>query len=136
MTQTLEAQWDSFEDVLWLPRSPVSSITSVKYVAIDGTLTTLSTDYYVADLNTRPARIVPAYNTTWPTTRPVPAAVQVRFVAGYGAANDVPEGIKAALKLYVSHWYENRVPVTQREMAALPMAVDCLLDAYRVRHVR
>jgi uncharacterized phiE125 gp8 family phage protein len=69
-----------------IEKCPVASITSVVYVATDGTTTTLATSDYRTDLVGFPARIQPAFGLAWPATRDVSNAVTVTFVAGYGAS--------------------------------------------------
>jgi uncharacterized phiE125 gp8 family phage protein len=81
-----------------IEKCPVSSITSVTYVATDGTLTTLAGANYRTDLAGFPARIQPAFGLAWPATRDVSNAVTVTFVAGYGAlATSVPARAKQAV---------------------------------------
>ena len=91
---------------------PVKSITHVKYYDGNGTLTTLTaTTDYQTDVTSdqRPARIMPAYGTTWPTIRTdTYNAVEIQFVAGYGAAADVPQTIRNGMLLLVANWFENR----------------------------
>jgi uncharacterized phiE125 gp8 family phage protein len=76
-----------------LPKAPAVSVTSVTYIAPDGTSTVWSSALYTTDLPAGPkARsgcIVPAYGEFYPLTRAVPRAVSVRFVAGY-AGTPVP----------------------------------------------
>jgi uncharacterized phiE125 gp8 family phage protein len=89
----------------------VQSITSVIYVDTDGQEQTLSADLYEVDIASDPGWIVPAASTRWPRTMRTINAVRVRFVAGYGDPEDVPEKIKTAIKALVAHWYEAREPV-------------------------
>lgn len=70
-------------DTILLPRPPLVSVTSVVYVANDGTSTTYAATAYLVDTYTEPGRLMPAYNTVWETTRDVPNAVTVTYVAGY-----------------------------------------------------
>src|SRR5688572_25838809 len=58
-----------------IEKCPVSSITSIVYVATDGTSTTLSVSDYRSDLSGFPARITPAYGLAWPVARDVVNAV-------------------------------------------------------------
>jgi uncharacterized phiE125 gp8 family phage protein len=86
--------WDDKRDAfpsdggpIWLPKAPAVSVTSVTYIATDGVSTVWSSALYTTDLPTGPkARaggLVPAYGEVYPSTRDVPNAVIVRFVAGY-----------------------------------------------------
>jgi len=137
ITQT----WDMFIDcwpsdgVIYAPMAPLVSVTHVKYVDEAGTLQTLGAPAYQVDKDVEPGRVLPAYGYTWPTLRPsYSSAVQVRFVAGYGADGTfVPQNIKQAILLAIGHWYENREDsVVGTIVATLPKAVDALLWQERV----
>ena len=59
--------------------------------------------------------------------------VKITITAGFGAADDVDEGLKVAIKMLVGHWYDNRETVVMGMSAIeLPMAVSALLARYRV----
>ena len=45
---------------------------------------------------------------SWPSLYPRDDAVQIEYVAGYGAAASVPQVFKQAILLLVGHWYANR----------------------------
>jgi hypothetical protein len=114
--------------VIAVPRPPLQSVTSITYVAADGTSTTLaSTEYQVSAGSL--GRVAPAYAKVWPVTRPQMDAVRVRFVAGYGAAAAVPANVKAAIKIMVGHLYENRDVATSADLAAELPVVGMLLAA-------
>lgn len=109
---TWEMRTDHFppDNVIYLHPNPVQSITSVQYVDTGGVTQTLTTGTdYTEDLKQKPARIVPAYIKWWPVTRWHINDVIVTFVAGYGATSStVPQQIKQAMLLLISHWYWNR----------------------------
>lgn len=132
VTQTIEARWDAWEDVLTLPRAPVQSVTSVTYLDDAGAAQTLAADAYRVDTACILARVTPAFGAAWPSARSVTGAIAVRFVAGYGDAAAVPAAIKAAMLLLIGHLYENRMAATERALAVAPFAVDALLSPYRV----
>lgn len=85
--QTWDYKLCAFPCEIWLPKAPCISVTSITYIAPDGTSTVLDSALYTVDApvgpKARAARIVPAYQQSWPQTRNVPNAVVVRFVAGY-----------------------------------------------------
>ena len=87
---------------------PVQSVTSIAYIDPDGVAQTLSASLYSLDIYSEPARLRPAYGQSWPATRDVMNAVTVTFVAGYGAAADVPEPKRLAVRRAVVYSYENR----------------------------
>lgn len=142
VTQTLDAYFDSFPrypnphyskyGTKWeilLP--PIQSVTSITYVDNDGVTQTLSASNYVVDTKTQPTRITPAYGLSWPSTRDQNNAVTIRFVAGYGAAADVPQCIKNWILMRVASLWDNRAAFDPKAMIELPF-VDGLLDSERV----
>lgn len=97
------------------PRLPVQSVTSVKYYDTGNTLTTMTVNtHYTVQLGTDRAKgyILPAYGLCWPTTRGHDRDVIVRFVCGFGDADDVPGTFKEQIKALVHHWFNNRSAVS------------------------
>ena len=134
MQQTWDYAIDEFPDAdfIPLPLAPVQSITSITYTDTNGASQTFSSASYVlgADLAWKP-RVNLGYGLSWASTRGVPDAVKVRFVAGYANAADVPGPIKAALLLMIGHLHENREATADRVLTELPLGVDSLLMPYR-----
>lgn len=139
--QTWDLKLDSFFDrdyyadgAIWLPKPPVSSITSVTYLDGAGASQTwAATTGWLSDLPSGPwarrARIYPAYAVQYPATYGVPNAVTIRFVAGY---TTVPEGLKAAMKLLMGNWYQHRESVIVGTIAQeLPSTVAALLWPFK-----
>lgn len=117
---------------LWLPLTPVSSITSITYYDADEA----SQSGTVANFNLFNdedfAYIQPKTGNTWPTIYNRPDGITIRFVAGFGAAStDIPKNITQAILLIVAHWYENRTAVTFGQPKELPMAADSLINMSR-----
>lgn len=102
ITQTLDYVLDAFPcGGIEVPKGPLQSVTAITYVDENGVTQTLDeAAYQVVDEDER-GRIVPAYGQTWPTTRAQPAVVNVRYVAGFGAAADVPDTIKGWMKVQI-----------------------------------
>ena len=119
---------------LFLDHSPVVSVDLIQYIDQDGVTQTLAPSAYKLDNVTAPARLMPAYGTTWPGTRNEINAVSVTYTCGYGGAAAVPETIKRWILLRVGALYENREEVvTGRSVSVAPMPfVDSLLAPYRV----
>lgn len=135
LTTTLKNTWDDFDYELRLDRSPVASVNSVKYYDVDGTLTTISSSNYWADVNARPPRIIPASGYAWPTVQDCrPAAVEVEYVAGYTAASLIPPGISIAVKSVIKFWFDNRGPALTN--GAVPQPLPHSLDALIQLHSR
>lgn len=124
----LLAPWAWDRAMVRLPKAPLQSVSSATYYDLAGTLQTLPATAYDADPASDPGRLSLAFGQSWPVTRPMPGAVRIDFVAGYGAAAQVPEGIKTAIKLLAAHWYENREAVVTGTIASkIPLAVESLL---------
>lgn len=133
ITQTWELAIDCFPAVIYLPLPPLQlPLTSIKYIDVNGNEPTLAEANYRVDARSEPARIIPAYGLTWPSTRSVTSAVVVKFVAGYGDdPGDVPQPIRSAMLLMLGHLYEHRESVTERDkMVELPLGVSALLWPY------
>ena len=132
MTQTWEQLFDYFPAEITLLRFPVQSITSIKYLDTDGTEQTLATTEYVVDIKSEPTRIVEEFGKDWPVTRDTVNAVTVTFVAGYVDAASVPESIKSAIKLLLSHLFENREAVVfGGSPVPLPLGYERLMAPHR-----
>lgn len=122
--------FDTWQDEFVLAWAPVTSVTSVKYVATDGTLTTLDSSVYRVDLASLRARITLEFEQVWPDIRAVSNAVQIIYATGPAAA--VTGALRQAVMLLAAHWYESRVPVGAGSQAELPHMVTHLVGPYRV----
>lgn len=118
LTQTWEAAYDGWPCATdtnpWggfiLPRPPLQSITSIKYIDTAGVEQTLATSEYTVNTRAFPGEVVPAYGKSWPAIRGVPNAIVVRFVAGFGAtAETVPETLRDAVRLEAADRYVYRL---------------------------
>lgn len=105
ITQTWAEYFDEFPDVFRPLWSPLSSVTSIGYTDGSGDAQTLAASNYVLDAKSEPGRIAKAYGATWPTTYDEVNVVTLTYVCGYGAAADVPEPVKTAIKWLVKYWY-------------------------------
>lgn len=134
ISQTWKLYLDRFPIEISLPRAPIQSVNSIEYVDSDGVTQTLSSSIYTVDTDSEPGLIYKAYYQTWPSIRDVEKAITITYVAGYGdSGSDVPGPIIQAIKLLVSHMYENREPVNiGSSVSEIPMAIDALLAPYRV----
>ena len=137
MTQTWRATSDRFPVCgaeIELRHGPVQSVTSITYLAADGTTQTLDPATYVLETSGAVARVAPTYGSAWPATRPQLAAVKVLYVAGYGDdPEDVPKSIRQWLLVRVGTQYEHREEVeTVRGKIDMPAFIDGLLDIHRV----
>lgn len=133
ITQTWDWVMDRFP--CWemeVPNAPLQSVTSISYVDTAGATQVLDAAKYLVDAKSDPGRITPAYGEVWPPTRSQINAVTVRFVCGYGLANAVPVGVKAAMLLVCGYLDQHREDVTDFEKFQLPQNSEWLMRPYRV----
>lgn len=83
MPQTHEIRLDSFAHWLQLRFPPVVSLLSVKYVAGDGTVTTIDAADYELDAAQMIPFVRPVYGNSWPVPRCESSAVRIQYTAGY-----------------------------------------------------
>jgi len=112
ITQTLEHQTDEFgtqlgvfpstDTNIYLPCRPIVSITSVKYDDSSLVEQTISASAYRF---VQPNVLGLASGSSWPTAYAQTGAVRIRYVAGYGDADDVPAAIRQAIVLAVKDLY-------------------------------
>jgi len=91
-----------------VPLPPLQSIVFIKYKDTTGVIQTLDSSEYVVDAFSEPGLICCAYGKSWPATYPEANSVQIKFVAGYGAAADIPPEIKQSILLKIADLYEHR----------------------------
>jgi uncharacterized phiE125 gp8 family phage protein len=112
LSQTWKASYDAFPSdagPIVLPKPPLISVTSVQYVDLDGVAQTWSSALYAVyqfatgHPHAQAGYLAPIYGGSYPSTRVIPEAVRVTFVAGYGTrADQVPAAIAAAIKIRLS----------------------------------
>ena len=134
ITQTWAMDLDRFPPgTIEVPRPPLQAVENIVYVDADGQTQTLPPAAYRVDENSAPGRLTPAYGTAWPATRPVSNAVTVTFTAGYGDTPDeVPDDVRAAMRLIVGRLYQYREDVVDGPVTRLPGGADTLLRPYRI----
>lgn len=141
ITQTLDMyldwfpQWGMTGVGIGLP--PIQSVTAITYFDGDGVEQTLAADQYTVNAAVIPARITPAYNLSWPSTREQMQAVKIRFVAGYGSAADVPACIKDWMLFKINTMWNTRTQFTistgRAALTQIPDTyIDSILDSERV----
>lgn len=132
ITQTWDLKLTSFSSPIKIPRPPLVSVTHLKYYDTSSVQQTLSTDYYELDTASEPGFVRLKYNQTWPTCRGHDDDIEIRYVAGYGAASAVPRTIRHAIQLWAAQLYERREPVVVGTITArVPDTVHALLAPYR-----
>lgn len=137
ITQTLDYTFDDFPEngsPLFLPRTPVASITSVTSYSTAHVASTFASASYTLLSTTVPAKILLNDGYDWPSSLRDEAGGVVRFVAGYGTAESaVPEPIRQAMLLLIAHWFVQREPTAAVTLTPIPLAIDALLAPYRLR---
>jgi uncharacterized phiE125 gp8 family phage protein len=105
---------DWFVDKLELPRAPLQSVTSIKYLDSAGVEQTLPASYYDVDTHREPGVIWRDEDAVWPLVSDDANAITITYKAGYGdAAAACPGRAKQAILLLVGHWYRVREAVGQ-----------------------
>lgn len=121
--RTLELALDNWPcgPYIELPRPPLQSVTSLTYTDNTGAVTIWDAANYATDDYTFVPQLVRSKLVRWPSVSLTAVnGVKVRYIAGYepvvtgeGAeattdyGANVPQKIKQAIILLVSHWYEN-----------------------------
>ena len=126
---------DNWKEFYRLYKSPVVTITHIKYYDTNDTLQTLAASNYILDNISQPARIGISVDGTLPNLADRINAVEVAYKVGYGElSSDVPEGIKQAVLITIGNWYENRQTViTGRTATELPLSSQYLLEQYKIQ---
>lgn len=111
--------------ILYLDKPPLVSVASVKYLDPTGAQQTYDPTRYTVTTGMA-GRVQPTVGNVWPVVVPQIGSVVVRYTAGKANASLIPENVKAAAKLLVAHYYENR------ELTPfIPDSVTALLSATR-----
>lgn len=129
ITQTIDVFFDAFPvgaRAIRLP-FPMQSVASLKYYGV-GALQTLAAASYIVTQGGLRTYIAPVAGTIWPSADARLQAVQIRVVAGYGAAAAVPQCVKDWMKVLIATLYEHRGAVTLDQAIAGMGFVDRLLD--------
>jgi len=141
ITQTWRQNEDYFSNPIKMQVNPIISLTSLKYYDADEsqqTITDLPANFQ-KDFNSDVGKIYEGLTNAFPTIGDTVNPIEIITVCGYGAASAVPMEIKHAIKLMVSHLYENRdsvnVPIaSMATQIPLPKAVRDLLAPFRIKH--
>lgn len=126
-------EWPS-GDVIDVPWPNLLTVTSLAYNDTDGNSQTLTVDEdYSVDIYSTPGRVLPYYNTTWPSTYGHINDITLTYTAGYGSsASDIPPDIIHAVRLYLGHYYEHREAFVVGAPIAKFETAERLLYPYRV----
>lgn len=149
LTATREAWLDAFPFVgasggnarIELPKPPLQSVVSVKYIDSGGILQSFQGGSPLADLFaiSKPAGpyaargwVEPLYGGVWPTARAQTGAVRIQYTCGYGdTAAAIPDLVKSALCYLVAVFDQFPVPVQSGGAAEIPYGIRALLDPFK-----
>src|SRR5205085_246280 len=107
-----------------MPILPVQSVASITYVDINGAPQTLDPANYALKLYKDPPEIW--WTGQVPGIKPA-SDITINLVAGYTATdvlNSVPQLIKTAIKFIATAWWEQRVPVSEALVRAVPLSYE------------
>lgn len=121
--RTIEVKCDGWSDLSRLPVAPVQSVSSISYVASDGSVATLADTEYELRNDDLEVSIVPRTGKVWPA-RQSGSRITLTVVAGYATA---PAAVKQAMLLHIADSYEIR----ENKSAGDYTAFDALLANYR-----
>jgi len=115
------------DGVVYIPYSPISALTHIKYDDTDDAEQTLTADTdYRADIISSPPRVVPIDN--WPEVYEKINSVRIRFQTGYTSPDFIPVAVIEAMYLLIGDMYLNREDKVRR----YPTAVQRLLMPLKV----
>jgi len=133
--QTVELALTGWSDKIDLS-APLQSVSSVKYLDVNGVEQTLAANQYVIDNYSEPAVIYPAYNVTYPNLYDQENNVKIRYVVGFTSGgspdtNPLPDTLKFAMMLIIGDLYSNREAGGEKVYQVNP-TVQNLLQFYRL----
>lgn len=136
-TATFDQYFDDWPSSFFLLRKhPVITVSSVKYIDLDGTEQTVSTDTWEqADEHGR-GIVRLKYDQDWPSDlRGHPDDIVIRYTSGYGSSASVPVPIKHALRMWVAGAYAFPDPVSTLRLERVPITVESLMAPYSYRTI-
>jgi len=132
LTRTLRLSLDAQPpSVVQLPGPPVTEVTAVKYRDAAGDEHEMDPADYRVDLDAEPALIWP--REAWPVIAAEPGSMKIEYVAGYGAAEDVPALIQQWVLIRVGDLYRDREGSVIGTITSQLTHVQRMLDNLRVR---
>jgi len=111
----------------WLRYSPIASVEKIWGLNSDATEDALASADYVVDNENGIIRSL-----EWPSGDKELGSFNINYTSGLGATdNDVPEDVKTALKMMVTHWFEIRQPATEEVINVVPHHAQAILNEYK-----
>jgi len=141
INQTMTLYADTFGEfdngIIYLPRSPLSSVTTIKYYNSSNVQTTWDSGEYQADTGHEPGRVTTVSGYSYPTVYDRLSPIEIAYVVGYGADADnianCPGEMFSALYMLIGHLYENRESaITGTIVSTIPMGYDEHVNSIQV----
>lgn len=142
INRTHKIALDAFPaDFISLETWPVTEITTLRYVDVDGNSQTVDAANYALDNFAKPARLY-ATDAGWPMdAKPINNAIEIEFKAGFTDSLSpntypMPKVLYQAMLLVIGHLYENRQDVQYANRPGanveLPMGSVYLMTPHRI----
>lgn len=138
MTQTWQWVFDGgfpATGILRMPRPPLQSVSSVKYIDVDSTTQTWDSGNYHVETKGQYGRLWLADGISWPTDLLLsrPGVATIEYVAGYGDQQDkVPAGIRGLVLLMAAHLFNHReILLVGTSIVDIPHTWDALVMQHR-----
>jgi len=110
--------------------APLKALNAARVFDFDGEARTIDLRPFVLDASASTLFFRPW---TLPMPTRIAAGIELDVTVGFGdTAADVLEPLRQAVRLFVAHWYENRVVVDGMQGAPLPPNAAALLAPYRM----
>jgi uncharacterized phiE125 gp8 family phage protein len=139
LTQTWDLVLDAFPDEDWIeiPKPPLVSVTSVKYLDSTGVLQTWPAANYLVEAPAGPrcrrGRLSLAYGISWPSTFGQIKDVTIRFVCGAATAAGIAPLLRQAMLLDIGTLYVNRESVltgSREQVVEMPFGSRAIYRSY------
>lgn len=120
-----------------LPRYPLSSITSCTVYDEDSTAASVTiANVFDVDTYSTPGRMTLKRAATWPVALRANNAIQIVYVAGYGAsAANVPGPLKRAVRHLAAYLFEHRGDACAADEMMAKSGASSFLNAYKVQRI-
>lgn len=133
LAQTWRVSFDYFTPVLTINKTPLISVTHLKYYDVAGDIQTLDPSKYIVDADNEPFRITSIPGITFPSVQKRINAITVTFQAGYASAALVPKNIISGILLIVDDLYKQRgSTIVGYSVNNVPLTADKLFESERV----
>lgn len=125
-------QWPS-TNYIEIRKPRINLISEIEYKTIDGIIHQLEKEIYYLDASKKYARACLNEGYNWPTDELIEyGGIKIIFNAGFGlTADNIPFDLWAACLQLVSHFYEIRLPTSEKVLIEPPFSVSALIIGHR-----